>query len=159
MNKKNRPGGSGTTSANRRAMRAGLQWSNLEGGDPGSVECLERHEAALAAALEKTRAKKALEEERLRLEAEELAKEEALEKACAKKARALEKAEAKAKAKGARKRTASRRRIVQKAERARSAEPKGTPAVASEQGDLQGRLDIAWKSEWARWGPGRGASL
>ena len=51
VNKKNRPGGSGTTSANRRAMRAGLQWSNLEGEDPGSVECLERHEAALAAAL------------------------------------------------------------------------------------------------------------
>lgn len=121
-NKKLRPAGSGTTSANRRAMRAGIQWSKLEGEDPGSVECLEKHEKALEAALEKTRAKKALEEERVSQEARVL------------------------KAKPKKRPASARHKLMQQCQRARSRslEPKGTrsgtPAQGSEQGSLEGRL-------------------
>ena len=66
--KKKRLAGSGATSANRRAARAGKQWSALENADPGSVECLQKHTRALAAALEKAEAeKKRVEEEEARL--------------------------------------------------------------------------------------------
>ena len=56
-NKKNRPYGSGTTNAKRIASRAHKQWSALEGMDPSSAECLEKHCNLLKESFEKAQEK------------------------------------------------------------------------------------------------------
>ena len=58
LNCKNRASGSGTTHANRKAMRAAMQWDALaQNEDPGSKECLEKRKKALESALEKANKK------------------------------------------------------------------------------------------------------